>query len=159
VDRFSRVQFLNAGIAALIITTILTAGMVQAQADKPIASPWAMAIDLALDPPAAANAAGPFYASGMLYRVGAGTAPIGAYHSWGWRFDPARAQAGTVATSSFEIAGQGEIVVSGVDDGRMTITGGTGDFRGVTGQAVMLAVGPNTVRVTFDLVGAGNGPN
>lgn len=156
MERINRAQLLRTGIAAAVTMTILSLGIVHAQADKPIASPWAMTIDLALDPAAGAAAAGPFHASGMLLR---GAVPVGTYHSWGWRFDPTRAIGGSVATSSFEIAGQGEIVVSGIEDGRATITGGTGNFRGVGGQADMVAIGPNTVRVTFDITSYRNGPN
>lgn len=158
MERITRGQLLRTGIAAVVTMTILSVGIVHAQADKPVASPWAMTIDLALDPATGAPAAGPFYAGGMLLRAGR-TTPVGTFHSWGWRFDPTLAIGGSVATSSFEIAGQGEIVVSGVEDGRATITGGTGNFRGVGGQADMVAIGPNTFRVTFDITSYRNGPN
>jgi len=158
MERINRGQVLMTVIAALATTTVLSLGIVHAQAEKAVASPWAMTVDLALDPAAGVATAGPFHASGMLLRAG-GAVPVGTFHSWGWRFDPTRAAGGSVATSSFEIAGQGEIVVSGIEDGRATITGGTGNFRGVGGQADMVATGPNTLRVTFDITRYGVGPN
>jgi hypothetical protein len=153
VERINRAQLLKASIAAAVTATVLSLGIVHAQADKPVASPWAMTVDVTLDPSAAAPTTGPFYTSGTVQRPGAaaGAAPIGFYHSWGWRFDPTRPMGGSVATGSFEILGQGEIVLSGVQDERRTISGGTGNFRAVGGQAEMVATGPNSFRVTFDI--------
>ena len=153
--RTNLAQLVRGSIVAVVATTMfgLGIGTVGAQADKPIASPWAMTVDVVLDSPAAA-APGAFYTSGRIQRTGPSG---GAYHSWG--FDPGRPGGSSVATSSFEILGEGEIIVSGVQDERMAIIGGTGDFRGATGQAVMVATGPNSFRVTFDMTGAGSGPS
>ena len=159
--RFNRGQLLMTGIAALVTTTVLSLGIVHAQADKPIASPWAMTIDVALDPAAGAAATGPFYASGMILHPGAaaGAPPMGTFRSSGFRFDAARPMGGIIGTSSFEILGQGEIVATGVMDERMTISGGTGNFRAVGGQADIVALSPTTFRVTFDITSYRGGPN
>jgi hypothetical protein len=58
-----------------------------------------------------------------------------------------------------DIAGQGEIVFSGVLDERVAIVGGTGNFRGVNGQADIAQLGPGRLRVTLDITAYRNGPN
>jgi len=161
MERINRGQLLMTAIAALVTTTVLSLSMVHAQADKPVASPWAMVVDVVLDPSAGAATSGPFYASGMILRPGAaaGTPPMGTFRSSGYRFDPARPMGGIIGTSSFEILGQGEIVAHGVMDERMTIAGGTGNYRAVGGQADIVALSPTTFRVTFDITSYRGGPN
>lgn len=162
MDRTMRQRLvIETGLVALAIVMVTSLGIVHAQDNKPIASPWAMTIDLVMDPAGAPATAGAFHSSGMLYRAGAGAGspPVGTYHSWGWRWDPSRALGGSAATQSFEILGQGEIVVSGLQDGRSTIAGGTGNYRSVGGQADFAQLSDNIFRVTFDVTSYRSGPN
>jgi len=171
VERVSRRSLLTTGGGAALIGAILGPGIAQAQADKPIASPWSMVVDVAMDPPSAAPAVGPFYGTATVYRGGAlsggapasGAAPIGSARVWGHVWDPSRPPgsvgAGVVGTVAVDIAGQGEIVIAGVLDERAAIVGGTGNFRGVNGQSDAQQLGPGMLRVTLDITSYGSGHN
>ena len=61
--------------------------------------------------------------------------PIGVFHCWGW--DTGRMPPGPVLVNQeYEIWGKGKIQVQGVEDeGPRAVTGGTGKFSNVRGQA------------------------
>ena len=88
----------------------------------------------------APNAGGvgfPFYVSGTICAEPTLLdicTPIGLFHCWGW--DVAGDGSLVVVAQEFELFGRGKIQVQGVeDDGRRAVTGGTGDFRNVRGEA------------------------
>ena len=169
MDLLSRRKLLTGGGSAALLGVIAGHGVAQAQADKPIASPWAMVVDIAIDRPATPPAAGPFYTTATVYRGGAlsggapasGAAPIGSARAWGHIWDASRppGAGGAVGTVAMDIAGQGEIVFAGELDGRVAIVGGTGNFRGANGQADIAPLGPGMLRVTLDITSYGSGPN
>ncbi len=79
----------------------------------------------------------PFYVSGKICAEPTLLdicTPIGLFHCWGW--DVAGDGSLVVVAQEFELFGRGKIQVQGVeDDGRRAVTGGTGDFRNVRGEA------------------------
>ena len=86
--------------------------------------------------------------------------PIGVFHCWGW--DTGRGPEGTdgpvLVSQEYDLWGKGKIQVQGVeDDGPRAVTGGTGKFRNVSGEATGFDFSefPDTGRflVTFDLKG------
>lgn len=82
--------------------------------------------------------------------------PIGVFHCWGW--DTGRGLA--VVSQEYGLDGQGKIQVQGVEDeGPRAVTGGTGRFRNVRGQATKFDFSEFMVTgrfvATFKLVGAG----
>ena len=61
---------------------------------------------------------------------------IGTFHCWGWLFDAADPASSAVVSQEFNLDGRGKIQVQGVEDGGpRAVTGGTGDFRNVRGEA------------------------
>ncbi len=82
---------------------------------------------------------------------------IGTFHCWGWLIGPNRLVA--VVSQEYAINGRGKIQVQGIEDaGPRAVTGGTGDFRNVRGEATGfdltdLFVGGEFI-VTFKLIGA-----
>ena len=84
--------------------------------------------------------------------------PIGVFHCWGW--DTGRGLA--VVSQEYGIEGRGKIQVQGVEDeGPRAVTGGTGRFRNVRGQATKFDFSEffDTGRfvATFKLAGVGDG--
>ncbi len=60
--------------------------------------------------------------------------PIGTFHCWGWLIGPD--QVAGVVSQEYDLDGRGKIQVQGVEDeGPRAVTGGTGDFRNVRGEA------------------------
>lgn len=61
---------------------------------------------------------------------------IGTFQCWGWLFDAADPASAAVVSQEFNLDGRGKIQVQGVEDeGPRAVTGGTGDFRNVRGEA------------------------
>ena len=83
----------------------------------------------------------PFYVSGDICKETTLTGalspctPIGVFHCWGW--DTGRMPPGPVLVSQeYNIWGKGKIQVQGVEDeGPRAVTGGTGKYREVRGEA------------------------
>ncbi len=80
----------------------------------------------------------PFYISGDICKettlTGASSpcTPIGVFHCWGW--DDGKGLA--VVAQEYDIWGKGKIQVQGVEDeGPRAVTGGTGKYREVRGEA------------------------
>ena len=77
----------------------------------------------------------PFYVSGNICQskvLGDICDSIGVFHCWGW--DTGNGLA--VVSQEFDLWGKGKIQVQGVEDeGPRAVTGGTGKFRNVRGQA------------------------
>ncbi len=100
-----------------------------------------------------------FYVSGDICKemglLGPCT-PIGTFHCWGW----IRADGLGVVAQEYDLDGRGKIQVQGVeDDGPRAVTGGTGDFSNVRGQASgfdfsQFDNGPGEFIVDFNLIGA-----
>ncbi len=60
--------------------------------------------------------------------------PIGTFHCWGWLIGPD--QMAAVVSQEYDLDGRGKIQVQGIEDeGPRAVTGGTGDFRNVRGEA------------------------
>jgi len=101
-----------------------------------------------------------FYVSGVICAdptLFAACVPIGTFHCWGWPIGPD--QLATVVSQEYDLDGRGKIQVQGFeDDGPRAITGGTGHFRNVRGEATgfdlsdLFAGGEFTA--TFRLIGA-----
>ena len=61
---------------------------------------------------------------------------IGTFHCWGWLFDALDPASSAVVSQEFNLDGRGKIQVQGVEDeGPRAVTGGTGDFKDVRGEA------------------------
>jgi len=87
--------------------------------------------------------------------------PIGTFHCWGWITDFLDPESLAVVSQEYGLDGRGKIQVQGVEDeGPRAVTGGTGDFRNVRGEATgfdlsdLLAGGEFIA--TFKLKGAKN---
>ena len=83
--------------------------------------------------------------------------PIGTFHCWGWLIGPGQEVA--VVSQEFAIDGRGKIQVQGIeDDGPRAVTGGTGDFRNVRGEATGFDLSDfssdGEFIATFNLIGA-----
>ncbi len=101
-----------------------------------------------------------FYVSGNICAdttLSAACDPIGTFHCWGWLIGPD--QLASVVSQEYDLDGRGKIQVQGVEDeGPRAVTGGTGDFRNVRGEATGfdlsdLFVGGEFI-ATFKLIGA-----
>jgi hypothetical protein len=83
---------------------------------------------------------------------------IGEFQCWGW--DVFGDGSFAVVSQEFNLFGRGKIQVQGVeDDGPRAVTGGTGDFRNVRGEATgfdfsEFGSGPGEFIATFKLMGA-----
>ena len=82
---------------------------------------------------------GAFYVRGNICKelgpVGT-CVPIGTFHCWGWLFDASDPASSAVVSQEFNLDGRGKIQVQGVEDGGpRAVTGGTGDFKNVRGEA------------------------
>jgi hypothetical protein len=97
---------------------------------------------------------GPFYVGGSIQDPDTGD-DIGIFHCWGFFF-----QGGAlgVVTQEYDLFGRGKIILAGVEDsGPRAITGGTGDFRNLRGEADNFTLASFPVfDVTFTLIGADN---
>ena len=80
---------------------------------------------------------------------------IGTFHCWGW----IKADGFTVVAQEYGLDDRGKIQVQGVeDDGPRAVTGGTGDFKNVRGEATgfdlsQFGAGPGEFIVDFKLEG------
>lgn len=100
-----------------------------------------------------------FYVSGKICKelvlLGPCT-PKGTFHCWGW----IRGDGLGVVAQEFDLDGYGKIQVQGVeDDGPRAVTGGTGAFRNVRGEATgfdfsQFGSGPGEFIADFRLIGA-----
>jgi hypothetical protein len=164
VDKISRRKLLTTGGGAAVLGALMVPAAVNAQ-ERPIRSPWAFTLDVALEP-GPAMTAGAFSMGGTIFKglslggdgtVPSAARPIGAYRSWGMTYDPARAPLGGYAgTHTFEIiaspdGGEGELVAEGVAGRRVPVVGGVGRFRGANGQADVTWLSPTAFRVVFDI--------
>jgi hypothetical protein len=83
---------------------------------------------------------------------------IGEFQCWGW--DVFGDGSFAVVSQEFNLFGRGKIQVQGVEDaGPRAVTGGTGDFRNVRGEATgfdfsQFGSGPGEFIATFKLIGA-----
>ncbi len=94
----------------------------------------------------AAGVAGPFTVEGDT-GSGAGT-----FQCWGWIFADGSANVSQV----FFISGRGSIMTQGIEGGLLAVTGGTGDFSNVRGDALQVFTGTGfDFTMEFDLKGAG----
>ncbi len=93
---------------------------------------------------------GPFYVGGVILDPETDE-EIGLFHCFGFFFE-----GGAVVTQEFDLTGRGKIILAGVEDqGPRAITGGTGDFKNVRGEATGIDLsGLPLFPVTFNLIGA-----
>ena len=97
------------------------------------------------------NSGGPFFISGLIFAPGTVVDPIGKFLCWGY-FGEEGAVA--VVSQEFDLDGRGKIQVQGVEDeGLRAVTGGTGDFRNVRGEADVVMTGPLNFTSSFRLIG------
>ncbi len=76
----------------------------------------------------------------------------GTFRCWGW-IDAAGA--GSVS-QVYNIPGRGSIMTQGIEGGLLAVTGGTGDFSNVRGEALQVFTGTGfDFTIEFDLSGAG----
>jgi len=74
---------------------------------------------------------GPFYVGGIVQDSDGDQ--VGLFHCWGFFFNGG---AVGVVTQEYDLTGRGKIILTGVEDGGpRAVTGGTGDFREVRGEA------------------------
>ncbi len=167
MEAISRRKLRATGGGAAVLGAVL-APAVSAQ-ERPIRSPWAFTVDIALDAAPAMALAGPFFVGGKIFKGlslgGDGTPPstarvTGTYRSWGWAYDPARLpRGGGTAADSFDISaspdgGEGELVAEGLLDRRFPVVAGKGRFRSANGQAEITWLSPTAFRVAFDIEAA-----
>ncbi len=142
-------------ILGLSIVVILLLGFVasEAQAAKLTVIVVADLTGLDLVPTAGG---GPFYIPGTLWDPDSGE-QIGVFHCWGFFILPDGSLG--VVNQEFDLTGRGKIILTGVEDeGPRAITGGTGDFRNVRGEATGIDLSEFPVfPVTFELIGGGGG--
>ena len=97
---------------------------------------------------------GPFYIGGILEDPETGD-QVGLFHCWGFFF-----QGGAlgVVDQEYDLIGRGKIILTGVEDeGPRAITGGTGEFRNVRGEATGFDFSAFPVfPVEFRVIGAGD---
>ncbi len=90
---------------------------------------------------------GPFNVEGDT-GSGAGT-----FQCWGWIFADGSANVSQV----FFISGRGSIMTQGIEGGLLAVTGGTGDFSNVRGEALQVFINFPIIfdfNIEFDLKGA-----
>ncbi len=73
------------------------------------------------------------------------------FQCWGW----IHADESTNVTQVYIIPGRGSIMTQGIEGSLLAVTGGTGDFRNVRGEALQDFTGPDLdFTIEFDLKGA-----
>ena len=99
---------------------------------------------------------GPFYSDGPLYADGTldekgeapdGAEPIGWWRCWGWTWNGDGTFPTGSAQQSFEFEGLGEIQTQGKDMATKAVIGGSGAFRGISGEYLYEDI--NTENATF----------
>ncbi len=87
---------------------------------------------------------------------------IGEFQCWGWQVNPTGNPAGpanfALVSQEFKLFGRGKIQAQGVEDeGPRAVTGGTGEFNNVRGEATGsdLSAFPPEFIISFKLKGAG----
>ncbi len=97
---------------------------------------------------------GPFYVGGTIEDPDTGN-QIGIFHCWGFFFDGG---ALGVVSQEYDLFDRGKIMLAGVEDaGPRAITGGTGQFRNLRGEADNFTLASFPIfDVTFTLIGADN---
>ena len=94
--------------------------------------------------PTAVGEAGPFTVEGNT-DSGAGT-----FQCWGWILENGSANVSQI----FFISGRGSIMTQGIEGGLLAVTGGTGDFSKVRGDALQMFTGEGfDFIMEFDLKG------
>ena len=97
-----------------------------------------------------------FYVEGIICDTLSGACnPAGIFRCWGWRTLSGAPGDVTVVSQEFEIFGRGKLQLQGVEDaGPRAVTGGTGDFRNVRGEATGFDFSGAEFTVNFKLQGA-----
>ena len=73
------------------------------------------------------------------------------FQCWGW----IHGDESTNVTQVYIIPGRGSIMTQGIEGSLLAVTGGTGDFRNVRGEALQVFTGPDLdFTIEFDLKGA-----
>ncbi len=90
---------------------------------------------------------------GVSFNIVGTFAGGGTFRCWGW------IDAGGFGSVSqvYNIPGRGTIMTQGIEGGLLAVTGGTGDFSNVRGDALQVFTGTGfDFTMEFDLKGAGN---
>ena len=88
----------------------------------------------------------------MSFNVVGTIAGGGTFRCWGWIDDVGMGSVSQV----FNIPGRGTIMTQGIEGGLLAVTGGTGDFSNVRGDALQVFTGDGfDFTIEFDLKGAG----
>ena len=97
-----------------------------------------------------------FYVEGTICASPSGACePAGIFRCWGWQTLSGMPGNVTVVSQEFEIFGRGKLQLQGVEDaGPRAVTGGTGDFRNVRGEATGFDFSGAEFTTSFKLQGA-----
>lgn len=98
-----------------------------------------------------------FYVAGDICAElnGPDCTPIGRFHCWGWQTDPGSPDNVVVVSQEFNFFDHGKLQFQGVEDtGPRAVTGGTGAFRNVRGEATGFDFALPEFTTTFRLHGA-----
>lgn len=143
------------GLAALIVFPVAQAHRGDLVVDVRLDG---STLDRALSDLSPSNREGTFYIQGDIFTPGgeaAGEAPIGIFHCWGWHLDEnlAGGNVGNVVSQEYHLFDWGRIELQGREAPGLTraVVGGTGDFKGVNGEAANTAPVGGRFTTTFDL--------
>ena len=127
------------GVVATL--ALVFAGVAEADDDDELT--LFVAVNLATDDTVIAAPLG-----GVSFNIEGTFAGGGTFRCWGW-INPAGF--GSVS-QVYNIPGRGAIMTQGIEGGLLAVTGGTGDFRNVRGEALQTFTGPGfDFTIEFDL--------
>ncbi len=148
----------------IMLGLALLGGFAVAKAHEEVNLELRVKLDLATFDVALGDFVGPggaFYVTGdICQELGpVGTCmSIGTFHCWGWLFNASDPASSAVVSQEYNLDDRGKIQVQGVeDDGPRAVTGGTGEFRNVRGEATgfdfsnFLSVGEFTATFNLEL--------
>ena len=152
------------GQFALIAVVVLLAGFLVFELGIPAPALAKKGLDLRIvvdfgtfdSAPAASGMGEAFYVEGTICDTLSGACnPAGIFRCWGWRTQSGMPGDVVVVSQEFEIFGRGKLQLQGVEDaGPRAVTGGTGDFRNVRGEATGFDFSGAEFTVNFKLQGA-----
>jgi hypothetical protein len=177
MERVSRRRLLAAGSSAALASAVIGSGVAAAQGTRPPGQPltdwierYVLVTDLANSKsarpaPASGSPTGPAYFTGSLFKdsdvsggaVGSSANSVGRFRLAGWVYGGGAAPQ-IVGVASFDLAGRGKITLTGASGpvGSLAVSGGTGDFAGVGGEARLANLAPGgglTLIIEFNLLG------
>jgi hypothetical protein len=99
---------------------------------------------------------GRFYKENDVNRDGTlrtGAQQLGIYRSWGWGYNPVTGE--SLSTHELEWFGKGKLILAGTTEMSIPVTGGTGDFKQVKGEAraEIMNASVGAYRLEFEIQG------